>query len=199
MAEPFLSLGARERADILRTAAVRSRRSAVIPEKDIWVCWVLQALFSLPNPHPMAFKGGTSLSKVYGVIDRFSEDVDITLDFRHFDDDFDPFAKGVSRAATKRFNERLRDRVAHHVRDIVAPALNDAARRLAPDGHLPSFDHLGRPVQEIARRPFPDKRWADTGTPVPAARRNLSTMFHPVSSTCLHRRRSSRRAGARLI
>ena len=47
MAEPFLSLGARERADILRTVSARSRRSAVIPEKDIWVCWVLEALFSI--------------------------------------------------------------------------------------------------------------------------------------------------------
>ena len=134
MAEPFLSLGAGERADILRTAAARSRRSTVILEKDIWICWVLDALFSMRNPHPMAFKGGTSLSKVYGVIDRFSEDVDVTLDYRHFDDGFDPFADGASRTATKRFSERLRDRVASHVRDVVAPALDDAARRLAPDG-----------------------------------------------------------------
>ena len=41
MAEPFLSLDARERADILRTLAANSGRSAVILEKDIWVCWVL--------------------------------------------------------------------------------------------------------------------------------------------------------------
>ena len=60
MAEPFLSLDARERADILRTLAANSGRSAVILEKDIWVCWVLQALFSMPDPHPMAFKGGTT-------------------------------------------------------------------------------------------------------------------------------------------
>ena len=122
MAEPFLSLGAGERADILRTAAARSRRSTVILEKDIWICWGLDALFSMRNPHPMAFKGGTSLSKVYGVIDRFSEDVDVTLDYRHFDDGFDPFADGASRTATKQFSERLRDRVARNVRDVVAPA-----------------------------------------------------------------------------
>lgn len=141
MAEPFLSLGARERADILRTAATRSQRPAVILEKDIWVCWVLQALFSILDTHPMAFKGGTSLSKVYGIIDRFSEDVDVTLDYRAFDDDFDPFTKSASRTAIKRFSERLRDRVAIHVRDIVAPVLDAAARRLAPDGR---YDiHIG--------------------------------------------------------
>ena len=57
MAEAFLSLDAGERADILRTVAARSGRSAIMLEKDIWVCWVLQAVFSMPDPHPMAFKG----------------------------------------------------------------------------------------------------------------------------------------------
>ena len=134
MAEPFLSLGAGERADILRTVAADAGRSAVVLEKDIWVCWVLDALFSMPDPHPMAFKGGTSLSKVYGIVDRFSEDVDVTLDYRAFDDGFDPFAEGTSRTAIRRFSERLKDRVASHVRDIVAPALDAAAGRLAADG-----------------------------------------------------------------
>ena len=134
MAEPFLSLDARERAGILRTAAARHRRSPVILEKDIWVCWVLDALFSMPDAHPMAFKGGTSLSKVYGVIDRFSEDVDVTLDYRAFADGFDPFADGASRTRIRQFGERLKARVASHVRDAVAPALDAAARRLGADG-----------------------------------------------------------------
>ena len=53
MAEAFLSLDAGERADILRTVAARSGRAAIILEKDIWVCWVLQAVFSMPDRHPM--------------------------------------------------------------------------------------------------------------------------------------------------
>ena len=56
----------------------------------------------------MAFKGGTSLSKVYGVIDRFSEDVDITLDYRAFNDGFDPFASGVSKTKIRQFSDRLK-------------------------------------------------------------------------------------------
>ena len=134
MAEAFLSLDARERADILRTVAARSGRAAIILEKDIWVCWVLQALFSMPDPHPMAFKGGTSLSKVYRIIDRFSEDVDVTLDYRAFNDGFDPFADGASRNRIRRFSERLKDRVANYIRDVVAPALGVAADGLAADG-----------------------------------------------------------------
>ena len=127
MAEAFLSLDARERADILRTVAARSGRAAIILEKDIWVCWVLQALFSMPDPHPMAFKGGTSLSKVYRIIDRFSEDVDVSLDYRAFNDGFDPFADGASRTQIRRFSERLKDRVATYIRDVVAPVLGAAA------------------------------------------------------------------------
>ena len=84
MADAFLSLPAADRRNILETAAARSGRPAAILEKDVWICRVLQVLFSIPDRHPMAFKGGTSLSKVYDVIDRFSEDVDITLDYRAF-------------------------------------------------------------------------------------------------------------------
>ena len=47
-------------------------------EKDWWMCWALEALFSLPDK--MVFKGGTSLSKVFNAIHRYSEDIDITLD-----------------------------------------------------------------------------------------------------------------------
>ena len=132
--EPFLSLGRRERADILRTVAANTGRADIILEKDIWVCWVLQALFSMPDPHPMAFKGGTSLSKVYGIIDRFSEDVDITLDYRAFNDAFDPFADDASRNQIRLFSNRLKARVASYVRDAIAPALGAAADRLGADG-----------------------------------------------------------------
>ena len=129
-----MALGASDRADILRTVAARSGRAAIILEKDIWVCWVLHALFSMSDPHPMAFKGGTSLSKVYRVIDRFSEDVDVTLDYRAFNDDFDPFADDASRNQIRRFSERLKARVASYVHDILAPALAVAAERLAANG-----------------------------------------------------------------
>jgi hypothetical protein len=79
----FALLPCRERAIVFRETAARLRLgSATIVEKDFWVCWALQRIFAstkLPGP---LFKGGTSLSKVYGVIERFSEDVDIVLD-RH--------------------------------------------------------------------------------------------------------------------
>ena len=49
-------------------------------EKDLWVTQVLHALFSLPVSDKLIFKGGTSLSKAWGLIDRFSEDIDLAID-----------------------------------------------------------------------------------------------------------------------
>ncbi len=69
----------------------------------------------------MAFKGGTSLSKVFGAIARFSEDVDITLDYRGLDGSFDPFAEGVSRNRLKKFSEDLKSFVRDHAHGVVAP------------------------------------------------------------------------------
>ncbi len=97
MPDPFLVLGTSDRADVLLTHSARIGRSAQILEKDVWVCWVLDALFTMPGALPMAFKGGTSLSKVYDAIDRFSEDVDITIDYRHLDNSVDLFDASMSR------------------------------------------------------------------------------------------------------
>ena len=69
----------------------------------------------------MVFKGGTSLSKVYGAINRFSEDVDITLNYRAFDDDFDPFAEGASRKSIKKFGQRLQGYVLQYSTGVIVP------------------------------------------------------------------------------
>jgi hypothetical protein len=65
----------------------------LIVEKDFWVCWTLNRLFNLPDLRKhLVFRGGTSLSKVYGVIHRFSEDLDLTINkvFFGFEGDSDP-------------------------------------------------------------------------------------------------------------
>lgn len=74
-------LPADDRADLfVVTGTGRGLTSAMI-EKDFWVCWTLKRLFTLPDPPAgLLFKGGTSLSKVFGVIERFSEDVDLSFD-----------------------------------------------------------------------------------------------------------------------
>jgi hypothetical protein len=70
-----------DRRDLFLGAANRLGTPEANIEKDFWVCWTLDALFNtLQEGHPrLLFKGGTSLSKAYGLISRFSEDIDITV------------------------------------------------------------------------------------------------------------------------
>ena len=127
MSEKFLYLGNQDRKDIVETLSVRLGRRAKVLEKDVWVCWALSALFSMPNAHGMAFKGGTSLSKIYKTINRFSEDVDITIDYQELakasGDDFDAFAPGQIRNQISKFSERLKLAVKDYAHQQVLPHL----------------------------------------------------------------------------
>src|SRR6202521_454747 len=79
--DQFAQLPAAERATVFRETAAQLRLgSATIVEKDFWVCWTLQRIFSSLTLAGPLFQGVTSLSKVSKVIERFSEDVDIVLD-----------------------------------------------------------------------------------------------------------------------
>jgi hypothetical protein len=75
----FLELPPRERRLYFEEAARRRGLSPIILEKDFWVCWMLGLLFGSTFRNSLVFKGGTSLSKVFGVIHRFSEDIDLSL------------------------------------------------------------------------------------------------------------------------
>jgi len=66
----FLELSADERRLYMEQAALQRNVSAVILEKDFWVCWLLGVLFGSEFADSLVFKGGTSLAKVFGVIDR---------------------------------------------------------------------------------------------------------------------------------
>jgi len=79
--QTVLAANGEERRDLFVGAADRLRTNEQNIEKDFWVCWTLDALFNeLDAGGPrLLFKGGTSLSKGYGLIERFSEDIDITV------------------------------------------------------------------------------------------------------------------------
>ena len=73
---------ARERAEVFAETADRKGLPEAIIEKDFWVCWVLQQLFSIEAlSGRLLFKGGTSLSKIFHAINRFSEDIDLAVDY----------------------------------------------------------------------------------------------------------------------
>jgi GNAT superfamily N-acetyltransferase len=74
-----------ERELFFRAATDIKNMPFEIIEKDYWVVWVLERLFSLEKLKPhLTFKGGTSLSKIYGLIDRFSEDIDLSIEREFF-------------------------------------------------------------------------------------------------------------------
>ena len=75
----WIQLSEADRKAILEQVSVRTGYIVQAVEKDWWVTTVLEALFSLPFSSQLSFKGGTSLSKCWKLINRFSEDIDITL------------------------------------------------------------------------------------------------------------------------
>ena len=131
MPDAFFQLAPEEQAEILQTFAGKLGRRPEHLEKDVWICWVLQGLFTMPDHLPMAFKGGTSLSKVYGAIRSFSEDVDVTVYYKSLDQSIDPFDPKVSRTARDKYNELLKAKLAEHTKNIIRPHFENLV------GHLP--------------------------------------------------------------
>ena len=92
--------------------------SSAIAEKDFWVSWVLMRLFEHPElSQKILFKGGTSLSKAFHLIERFSEDIDLVLDWRLLTKD-NP-KKDRSRKQQNIFNENLRKSAGEYVQDKI--------------------------------------------------------------------------------
>jgi len=76
------NLSRSDRADLFKETAARMELNPAIVEKDFWVCWILKQLFTIEEfSGRLVFKGGTSLSKCFNLIQRFSEDIDIAVDF----------------------------------------------------------------------------------------------------------------------
>jgi predicted nucleotidyltransferase component of viral defense system len=110
--DDFARLPNGERRKYFGEASEKLNRSSQIIEKDFWVCWCLKRLFSLEDFRGhLTFKGGTSLSKVYQVIERFSEDVDVSIEraFLGFGGENEPEA-GVSGKKQRQRIERLQQK-----------------------------------------------------------------------------------------
>jgi len=74
------SMPVTEQRVVIAEAAERLQIKPVIVEKDFWVCWMLGLLFGrMEWSEALVFKGGTALSKVFGIIRRFSEDIDLSV------------------------------------------------------------------------------------------------------------------------
>lgn len=106
-------------------------------EKDLWVCWTLRELFQMPDigAH-LFFKGGTSLSKAWRVIDRFSEDIDIVIDraYLGFGGDASP-ERAHSKKQQRQRLEDLRTACQQAIHDRLQPAFISHMAKTLPKGH----------------------------------------------------------------
>lgn len=127
--DKFAKLSIEERYIYIQEAANRSGLTPIIIEKDFWVCWTLDVISKIDELSPyLTFKGGTSLSKCYGAIQRFSEDIDLTISRNApiINEVPSPFENGISNNETKRRIEALSDAAKSYVHTIILPSLSNA-------------------------------------------------------------------------
>lgn len=134
--DDFAKSNSDERREGFVQAAAARQMTPLIVEKDFWVCWTLKALFELqPLGDHLIFKGGTSLSKAFRVIERFSEDIDISIDrgFLGFSGANEPEAGGSNKEKQRRI-AALKTACQEKIAGNLLPALGSAIRsKLPPD------------------------------------------------------------------
>jgi len=124
--EKVAALPSGQRQELFSEAAARKGMTPAIIEKDFWVCWTLSRLFSDAQLSGLLmFKGGTSLSKVFHLIERFSEDIDLILDWQIVAGE-DPMAERSNSQQdrlNKEVDEKAMDYIASDLAAMVAEAL----------------------------------------------------------------------------
>lgn len=118
------NLPSNDRMALFRNTAGKLGMNEAIIEKDFWVCWMLDYLFHRCRwKGQLAFKGGTSLSKAYGLIQRFSEDIDLILDWRVLG--YEENEPWEDRSNTKQdlFNKQANIRAEIFLREEFLPAI----------------------------------------------------------------------------
>lgn len=148
MPDTWFDLSAADQAEALEVGAGRSGRPAHLLEKDIWVVWALAAIYNSPLGDSLTFKGGTSLSKVYKVIDRFSEDIDLTYDIRELVPDLlrdgDPIPASASQE--KKISSAVRSRLPQWIEHSVKPIIEQA---LAASGLKAALSVVGKDSDKL--------------------------------------------------
>ena len=135
MKNNYFNLSAAEQRLIIEQTATRLSLPKQAVEKDLWVTAMLQIMFSMPCAGNLVFKGGTSLSKVWGLINRFSEDIDLAIDRKQFNLEGDLSKKNVKklRKASSLF---VKEELCHQLQDAVnqTPLVDMCQIEAQPDG-----------------------------------------------------------------
>jgi len=124
----FALLPHKDKRAYFEVAAANLNIMPQLVEKDFWVCWILKIIFSLPEiGEHLTFKGGTSLSKCYNVIKRFSEGIDISIErpFLLKSEEIEPDKEESNKENQKRL-EKLQLVCKKSINDAILPALRQA-------------------------------------------------------------------------
>ena len=139
-------LTAQQRSELFSESAAQKGTTPAVVEKDFWVTWVLHCLFRQPTlARILRFKGGTSLSKVYHLIERFSEDIDLIIDWRVLSGE-DPLAER-SRSKQGKLNAQLNEQAQHYIGgemlSLIVQALDGICQCSidASDPHVININH----------------------------------------------------------
>ena len=131
----------KDRTELFQATAISMGMQPNVIEKDFWVCFMLDHLFhDCRYKNAFVFKGGTSLSKSYHVIERFSEDIDLILDWRKIiNDEVNPWEE---RSKTKQdiFNKQINSEAAKFYKEELIPQLNIEMKEKLGDGEWISVD-----------------------------------------------------------
>lgn len=131
----FALLPDKEKQAYFETAANQLGMPPELIEKNFWVCWILKRLFALKDiGEHLTFKEGTSLSKVYKAIRRFSEDVDVSIErsYLGYGDDMDP-EEGKSNKEKMRRIKGLQEACQSTVLNIILPQLTQEVEKILKD------------------------------------------------------------------
>jgi hypothetical protein len=143
----FIELSSDERNLYCRQAAERMETPlpAAVIEKDFWVCWTLKLLNEIPElKGNITFKGGTSLSKAWGLIERFSEDIDIAINRKVFGQQPPNGAEDATSNTQRKMRlVELEDKSASFIMDVLLPILQE---KIA--GHLNPAEFTLKPIQK---------------------------------------------------
>lgn len=130
----FLSLSEEELQLIIHNTADRLNLSVAIVEKDLWVCILLEYLFKdFKYKDNIVFKGGTSLSKVYHLIERFSEDIDLALDWKVLGYLQDEPYQTRSNTGQQKFNDSINEKTAIFLKEKMLPLLKQDFKKILKD------------------------------------------------------------------
>lgn len=201
--DEFARRDSEDRRAYIEEAAARRDLTPVIIEKDFWVCWTLRRLVTAPElANHVTFKGGTSLSKAYGLIQRFSEDIDLTIrrSVPSFDKVPSPMESDISGKERKRRTLALKAAARAYVASVAMPVLASAIEKalgsakgwsLVPDPadpdqqtllfHYPRADRARDDSQSAYIKPRIKLEFGARGDPEPFEPRSIQPISPSIS------------------